>query len=281
VSSAIFRLEGPGAVDCVQGVLTNDVKSPGTSSLVWGAVLTPKGMIIADCWVRRDGAVLWLIAPASAHTVLADLLRRSFPPRLVQVADLSQSHAVRWLNGTVPAEIAGTEIVRPTGVAPFTALMITPDAARTDPLLTLAGVPLASSALADVACVLLGWPVLGREIDEKTLPQEVRFDELGGVRYDKGCYTGQETVARLHFRGHANRLLRGMQWEGAAGLADATVILGDKNVGRVSTAARIDGGLLGLAVLRHEVAVGQQVIAGGAVAEVMSLPFALGPGAVA
>ena len=62
------------------------------------------------------------------------------------------------------------------------------------------------------ARILAGWPALGAEIDERTLPQEVRYDEIGGVSYTKGCYTGQETVARLHFRGHPNRELRGLWW---------------------------------------------------------------------
>ena len=56
---------------------------------------------------------------------------------------------------------------------------------------------------------------LGHEIVEKTLVQEVRYDEIGGVSYTKGCYTGQETVARLHFRGHTNRELRGLRWMSA------------------------------------------------------------------
>ena len=62
----------------------------------------------------------------------------------------------------------------------------------------------------EAARILAGWPRLGAEIEERTLPQEVRYDEIGGVSYTKGCYTGQETVARLHFRGHTNRELRGL-----------------------------------------------------------------------
>src|SRR5207253_1404740 len=71
--------------------------------------------------------------------------------------------------------------------------------------LAAAGAVEADPAMLELARILAGWPRLGAEVDEKTIPQEVRFDEIGGVSYTKGCYTGQETVARLHFRGRAGR----------------------------------------------------------------------------
>jgi len=49
-------------------------------------------------------------------------------------------------------------------------------------------------------------------MDESTLPQEANFDELGAISYTKGCYIGQETVARVHFRGHVNRFLRRLRF---------------------------------------------------------------------
>ena len=50
-SPAVFRVEGPGALQCLQGLLTNDLQKPGDYSLVYGALLTPKGMIVVDYWV--------------------------------------------------------------------------------------------------------------------------------------------------------------------------------------------------------------------------------------
>ena len=86
---------------------------------------------------------------------------------------------------------------------------------------------------AEAARILAGWPALGAEIDERTLPQEARFDELGGVSYTKGCYLGQETVARIHFRGHPNRELRGLEWEDAAPLEGMEIAGGGREAGRV------------------------------------------------
>src|SRR6185369_13808882 len=96
------------------------------------------------------------------------------------------------------------------------------------------------------ARVLAGWPRLGREIDERTLPQEVRYDEIGGVSYTKGCYVGQETVARLHFRGHTNRELRGLAWNGAEPLDGTAVIWRDKEIGTVRSTLALDDRILGL-----------------------------------
>jgi len=109
--------------------------------------------------------------------------------------------------------------------------------------------------------------------------QEVRFDENEGVSYEKGCYTGQETVARLHFRGHTNRDLRGLVWDDVVpGEAkdrseDAKVLLGEKEVGSVRSVLSLPTGRIGLALIRREVETGQVVTASGLPATVVSLPF--------
>jgi folate-binding protein YgfZ len=112
------------------------------------------------------------------------------------------------------------------------------------------------------------------EIDEKTLPQEVRYDEIGGVSYTKGCYTGQETVARLHFRGHTNRELRGLRWLGTASLAGRGVTHGPKEVGGVRSTLTLEDRRVGLGTIRREVELGDVVMAGGVEARVVALPFA-------
>lgn len=273
VTDAVFHLTGSGVADCLQGVLTNDVMKGGDNALVWGAVLTPKGMIISDVWIRRRGAEAWVIVPALARDAIQQLFTRSFPPRLAKVHDVTDSVAVRWLTCGAPEAMADADLVRPRDPAPFAALLLTSDPARDDARLTEAGWHHRPASWADAVKLLMGWPTLGREIDEKTLPQEVRFDELGGVRYDKGCYTGQETVARLHFRGHANRGIRGLRWAPNAALQDVTVRNEEREVGTVRTLGRLGDDLIGLAMVRREVASGETVVAGGATATVVELPF--------
>ncbi len=266
VASGVFRVEGSGALQCVQGIFTNDVLRVATDALVWGAVLTPKGMIIFDMWVLRDGDAAWMIVPASARETAAEGFRRSFPPRIAKVTDRTADVGIAWIFGSRPP--AGPDVVLPTGPAPFAALRITL------PGSSPGGTPLptAPAEWAHAARALAGWPALGREIDDRTLLQEVRFDALGGVRHDKGCYTGQETVARLHFRGHPNRTLRGLRWRDVAP-THCDVTTTERIVGTVSTWGLIDDQPVGLSKLRREVDSNTEVDAGGAVATVVELPF--------
>ena len=112
----------------------------------------------------------------------------------------------------------------------------------------------------------------------------MRFDDIGGVSYTKGCYTGQETVSRLHFRGHANRQLRGLFFESDPPAAPAegwtAVTQDEREVGRVTSIAWLpDGGgsvlgrWIGLAIVRREVEIGATVRAAGREARVVHLPF--------
>src|SRR2546426_215239 len=147
-----------------------------------------------------------------------------------------------------------------------------------------AGAHAAAPEALELTRILAGWPRLASEVDEKTIPQEVRFDEIGGVSYTKGCYTGQETVSRLHFRGHPNRHLRGLLFETDPPAAPASgwsaVTHEERDVGRVSSIAWLpDGGgsvlgrWIGLAIVRREGPVGPTVRAAGREARVVGLPF--------
>jgi tRNA-modifying protein YgfZ len=273
VDAVTFRLQGPGAISCLQGMVTNDVEKAGSDGLIWSAFLTPKGMIISDCWIRRDGAAAWVIVPSEGAEAIRTLFTKTIPPRLAKVTDVSSDLTLRLLLGAA-GPIPDTLVVgEPTGTAPFRALVLatqSPD--EVDALLEDAGWHAAPPVWRIASRLLTGWPKLGREIDEKTLPQEVRFDELGGVKYDKGCYTGQETVARLHFRGHANRVLRGLRWDDDAVPVGDEVHTPERQIGTIRTIGRFGHALIALAVLRREAAVGEVVLAGGAPATVIELP---------
>jgi folate-binding protein YgfZ len=96
-------------------------------------------------------------------------------------------------------------------------------------------------------------PRVGREIDERVLPAEAGLVERA-VSFEKGCYPGQEPIARLHYRGHANRGLRVLRLDGHdVPEYDAELTLDGKAVGRVTSAIGADGGIVALAYVRHEV----------------------------
>jgi tRNA-modifying protein YgfZ len=304
--AAVVTLAGPGAVTCMQGLLTNDLDQAGDGGFVYGALLTPKGMIVVDGWAARLGTTVAYTVPAAARDRALAVFTRSVPPRLARLHDRSSEVAVYRLAGpraSGAAIAAGLEVppapgrvverageietARATEVAPF-ALQVSVVTSQADRLvrrLTEAGAVEADPAVLELARILAGWPRLGAEVDEKTIPQEVRYDEIGGVSYTKGCYTGQETVARLHFRGHVNRVLRGLRFDPEPPAAPAqgwsAVTHQDREVGRVTSLAFVpDSGVsgagrwIGLALIRREVAPGVMVRAAGRDARLVDLPFA-------
>ena len=136
----------------------------------------------------------------------------------------------------------------------------------------------ATSAVWNIAQVEGGRPAWGIDMDDNTIPQEANLDTLGAISFTKGCYTGQETVARIHFRGHVNRRLRGLLGASAmpqhGPVLDATgKLVGD--VRRTVISPRL--GPIAIAMLRREVQEGDTVIVEGSdgpiTAEVRELPF--------
>lgn len=298
VPAGVFRIEGPGALDCLQGLLTNDLAGRGTNSVIYGALLTPKGMIVVDGWVLRLSDRHFFLCDASGRERAAEIFRRSLPPRLARFADVSDTWKVLWVLGKATGAIlaaadggvarepgrvtetgGGGLVAMGTAASPFEAIVLGEHAVVSGirSRLVEAGAAEGNETMIGAAMVLAGWPALGREIEERTLPQEVRFDELEGVSYSKGCYTGQETVARIHFRGHVNRVLRGIVFEGESPLADPRVTVGGKEVGTVHSSTSAAGALLCLSVIRREVGEGDEVLAGERSGRVVALPFSTPP----
>lgn len=296
--TAVIDVDGPGVVQCLQGMLTNDVESAGGSGFLYAAVLTPKGMIISDLFAARHRRGFSLYAPREGKTGLFGVFARSLPPRLAKAVEVTEDRAVLRLVGpdaldvaeragvavpdaghAVPVTLAGTDclVARPVQDRPF-ALQLSCPPKQVEAVLgsfTAAGAVRGDGRALELRRIVDGWPRLGAEIGEKTLPQEVRFDEIEGVSYTKGCYTGQETVARVHFRGKTNRWLAGLMWDGAPDPATPQVMNEEKPVGRATSLAWVGDydTWIGLALLRREIDVGQDVLAAGTPARVVPLPF--------
>ena len=313
---AVLALVGPGAVSCFQGLLTNDVEKAGDGAFVYGALLTPKGMIVVDGWAARQGAEVAFTVPAVGRERTVAIFQKSVPPRLARLEDRTADTVVMRLGGTralVIAEAARlplpsapgrvvraplsppllpgpepvADIARASEGAPFVLQLAAPTllADRLRERLVSAGAEWTGPSGLEFTRILTGWPGLGSEVDEKTIPQEVRFDAIGGVSYTKGCYTGQETVSRLHFRGHPNRQLRGLAFEQPPARGDVLpVVHAEREVGRVTSVTWLPEGAvggpvagrwIGLGVIRREVEPGTLVRAAGVEARVVDLPFTL------
>jgi folate-binding protein YgfZ len=298
--ASIIEVQGAGALQCLQGLLTNDLAGPGDGSVVYTALLTQKGMITADMWVLRLRAQrLVMVGDPQGRRPMTMTFGHSLPPRLAQATDLSDTREALWLMGDLAiAALAAAGfrvpdgesrviatgqgakellVSRPQTLAHFRALLVaSPEALeRSEQALTQAGVIPGSPEDLEAGRILAGWPRLGAEIRDKTLPQEVRYDEIQGLSYTKGCYLGQETVARLHFRGHTNRELRGLIWHGAPELENETVLGPEGQIlGTVGSILVLPNVTVGLAILRREANPGTVVSTGGHYARVVPLPFA-------
>jgi len=121
-----------------------------------------------------------------------------------------------------------------------------------------------------------GLPLYGHDLDDTTIPQEAGLNERA-VSFTKGCYVGQETVARLYYRGKPNRHLRGLRLSEPVPVG-ATLKLGERVVGQISSAAvSPTHGPIALALVRREAAVGETVAVAGGVARVKSAALATKP----
>jgi folate-binding protein YgfZ len=304
-----MRFSGAKAGETLAGLVTNDVLALAAGQGQYAAALTPKGKIIADLRIFREEESYLVDTPLLATEGWVAMVRKYVNPRLARYSDESQNLCDIGIFGvsarTVVGEVTGVNSTALGTLPSYAHVHVKVDdydvlIARV-PDLELEGFELIAPAEAhsglweralsakatpggldswEIARIEAGRPEWGIDIDESTLPQEANLEELHAISYTKGCYTGQETVARVHFRGHVNRHLRGLRSASPeppvmhAGLFDAT----GKQVGDVrSTAASPRLGGIALGMVRREVELGAGLIArweGGEMrVDVTHLPF--------
>lgn len=283
-----MRISGPKASELVTGMVTNDVSglSPGEGQ--YAAALTAKGKIIADLRIFALEEGLLVDTNAAAAPGWKDMVRKYINPRIAPYHDsspeLSDIGVFGRTSRTVVAKV--TEIdEKDLGALPHYGHVSRSDG---DSTLTVARVPemdaegfeifvplprveeiktsLRALGVAEgsfdtweIARIESGRPSYGVDIDDSTLPQEANFDELGAISYTKGCYIGQETVARVHFRGHVNRFLRRLRFvsrpappRGAELMDEGGKVIGD--IRSVALSPRYGG--VGLGMVRREIVPG-------------------------
>jgi folate-binding protein YgfZ len=282
---------GPDGAEYLQGQLTNDVEAVGVGEGQYAALLDRKGHMQADLRVLRvgDEAILLDTEPATKDAALRHLTMYSIG-RDVEVADASAERASLSLIGPRAAEIAGTPPLprfanEAATIAGIDAVavgtrdgidLLVPAAERERAIgaLTEAGAVEVSPEAVEILRVESGVPRFGAEMDAATMPAEAAIVE-DAVSFTKGCYIGQETVARLHYKGKPNRHLRGLRLSAAAA-PGAALRLGEKEVGTLGGSVVSPAlGPIGLAIVRREAEPGAELAVGedGVTAEVVALPF--------
>jgi folate-binding protein YgfZ len=257
--------EGPDAAGFLHGLLSNDVEGLAPGASTEALLLDAKGHVQSAVGVHRDAedAFTLVLDPTDAGAVAAALERYHFSEDLEL---LGPEGAWALTVAGMPAP-AGPSV---PGVLPGTVRVVVDDPVAAGA--ALPGLQAPPEAL-EMARVAAGVARVGVDTGPSTLVQEAALDGRA-VSFTKGCYLGQETVARLQFRGRANRELRGVLLEGPAE-PGAAVTAGGREVGRLTSVARTpDLGAVGLAILRREVGPGDEVEAGGVSGRVARLPFA-------
>ncbi|HEX3242978.1 MAG TPA: glycine cleavage T C-terminal barrel domain-containing protein [Solirubrobacterales bacterium] len=284
-------VSGADAAEYLQGQLTNDVEALGEGEGCYAALLDRKGHLQSDMRVLRlpDGS--WLdLESAPTPTVLSHLRTYSIG-REVEIADVSDEWAILALIGPRAAELAGFEGLGPEhaqrsrrwdgvdvrGVATSLGVdLIVPagDAGTLRELALAAGAVEVGDDAAEIIRIESGIPRFGAEMNAETMPAEAGIVDAA-VSFTKGCYIGQEPVARLHYKGRPNRHLRGLELSAPAE-PGRELRLGDRTVGRIGSSCLSPArGPIALAIVRREAEPGAELAVGeaGVTARVVDLPF--------
>ncbi len=288
-SRGILHATGRDPVKMVHDMITADVQGRRPDRSTYGLFLTAKGKVVADVRVVRDpeggsGEVdaLWIETAPAALPPLAGHLKRYVPPLFARFEDVSDRWAVVGVYGEGATEVAGGVVAGmggPDGLpadAPeeFTArfdggfalkTLLTGDdgwdlfvpAGERDrvvaELLEAGGRP-GDPAVVDALRIAAGRPRYGHELTEDVIPIEAGLTKRA-LDTEKGCYTGQEVIVRILHRGHVNRHLRRLEFQGAAP-APGTELFEpgvDRPRGVVTSVAENDAGAIGLGYVRREV----------------------------
>jgi tRNA-modifying protein YgfZ len=282
---AMFAVRGGEAADFLQGQVSNDVESLSPGQGCYATILNHKGKLRTDLRVLRGADFFWLDTEAIGHAVLRHMLVTYTLGRDVRWEDVGESHALLSLIG--PAADGLVDPPPPAEEHSFVdsgaGLWVRTDlgidllcsTARAQELRAELDVEEVSEEVAECLRIESGRPRLGLDMDAETIPQEAGINERA-VNFEKGCYVGQETVARLHYKGKPNRHLRGLLLSEPAERR-AESLLSEKPVGRIGSACvspRL--GPIALALVRREAASGDTVLVDGAEARVAELPFERG-----
>jgi folate-binding protein YgfZ len=273
-----FGLTGHGAViltgkdraSFLHGLVTNDVKklTPGLGCAA--AFLTPKGKLLADCVVLCEQDRLEIDCDPELAKKIEDLLQKYLVFNEVQIENHTSGTAVFHLQLSTAGDAVEELLRKVVGVGPAGAWPDTPHAHVTGASVRVvrenrtgvpgydvrcpsslseetrkaflsAGARQASDAEMESRRIAAGIPRWGFELTEAVLPDEAGLRERGFISESKGCYIGQETVARIKTYGHVNRTLVRLQVDGDAPAIGTELLFEGERVGAVTSAAREAG----------------------------------------
>lgn len=272
---AVLVLRGDDAGEFLNGQVTNDVGSLTDGDSRYALLLTPKGKIRADMRIARDGDETVVVTSTEHLPVIRHMIDTYRIGYFFSTTDATDEFALIQLIG--PGAIAAleritlpvVELESPMGVD---LLVESSEAAALIDELAGQGIAEFTPEQHETARVEYGVPAFGSELNEDTFPAEASL-ESRAVSFEKGCYVGQETVARMHWKGKPNRHLRILRSEQPLTPGASVTMTDGKELGNVGTAAvATTGEPIALAILRREAEPGSVVLAGGINATIVEVP---------
>jgi tRNA-modifying protein YgfZ len=275
-------VRGAEAAEFLQGQVSNDVEGLSPGQGCYATLLTHKGKLRTDLRLLSGDDWFWIDAEAIGLRPLAHTVQTYSLGRDVSWEDVTAQRAILSLIGpkarealdAAPSEVEHSFVEGEHGLYVATDLGVDVICAAEDAegVRQALGVETVSEEAAECLRIESGRPRLGLDMDGETMPQEAGINERA-VDFEKGCYVGQETVARLHWKGKPNRHLRGLRLAQPAERGEE-IKLGEKVVGHVrSTCVSPTLGPIALALVRREAQPGDRVALEGGEAEVVELPF--------
>lgn len=214
----IIRLTGPDTDLFLQGQLTCNMNTLTAERWSWGGHCDPKGKLLASFRICRHGDDVLLIMPKDLIAVDLPQMAKYAVFNKVELTDESNNIAVHGLLGetdALPALESGAQQVLDAS------LLLKDDGAT----LIIGELPQSLASLEEASIeswkqheIAQQWPMIDAANSGQLVPQMLNLDAVGGVQYDKGCYIGQETVARMHFRGGNKRATYTLMAESASTL---------------------------------------------------------------
>ncbi len=248
---ALVRLVGPDARRFLQGTITADVERLAPDTAVPAALLTVKGKMVAELVVVRASAdaVEVLLPRDIADDTIALLDRHIVMDDVVVARDADSVAAIVW-DEDDPDQAPALAVPTLATRHPLPGFLVVGPAEALRAALAEA-TPVAADEF-ERARVESGTPGWRRELAPGFFPPEVGF--VDAVAYDKGCYLGQEPLARIHARGQVNRVMVQVVAEAAAAVPAALRAAGRDDAGTWTTAVALPSGACGLAIVRREFA---------------------------
>jgi len=269
----VLRITGQDRLSWLHSLTTQHLEGLAAGESAEALILSPTGHVEHHLVLTDDGTSTWVHVEPGTVTALAAFLESMRFMLRVEVADVSRDYAVLTVLGPAAADLAaGVEGVARVNQRSFGIIdLLVPRDQLADAAGQLAqgGGAVAGMWAFEALRIAARVPRLGLDTDHRTIPHEVGWIEAA-VHLNKGCYRGQETVARVHNLGHPPRRLVFLHLDGSADRLPAhgdPVELDGATVGFVGSAARhYELGPIALALVKRTVPVDATLIAGGVAA---------------